>query len=224
MNSLRVRANGLDHHVLEWPCGTEHPPRGTVLLVHGYMDAAGTWDLVAPRLATAGYRVLAPDMRGFGDGARAPEGAYYHFTDYAFDLADLVAEASPEPVSIVGHSMGGNIATIFSGAFPERVARFVSLEGLGPPDNPVEVGPIRVRRWIDGVRRPRAAGDPDVLSGGGAPSARREPRERPARGPSPSLAAPRGRRGRRARPLAIRSAAPHDLACAVLRQALLGVR
>src|SRR5437764_4877976 len=103
----RVHANGLDHNVIEWEA--EAAARGTVVLVHGYMDAAGTWDRVAPVLAAAGFRVLAPDMRGFGDSARVPAGAYYHFIDYVFDLADLTLALSPEPFALVGHSMGGTI-------------------------------------------------------------------------------------------------------------------
>ena len=165
--SLRVVANGLEHHVLEWPCasaGQSTAPR-TVVLVHGFMDAAGTWDGVAPALAARGMRVLAPDMRGFGRGPRVGPGAYYHFTDYVFDLADLVDALSPSlPVALVGHSMGGTIATMLAGAAPERVSALANLEGVGPPDNPFEVGPHRARRWIDGVRAVRARPPPAPMT------------------------------------------------------------
>lgn len=146
--SIVVRANGLEHHVLRWQALTE--PRGIVALVHGFMDAAGTWDRVGPALAESGFVVLAPDMRGFGRGPRAPAGSYYHFVDY---VADLCALLPKEPISLVGHSMGGTIVTYFAGAFPERVQKLVVLEGLGPPDNPVNVGPDRMRRWVDEVER-----------------------------------------------------------------------
>jgi pimeloyl-ACP methyl ester carboxylesterase len=146
----RVLANGLEHRVLEW--SVSGSASRTVFLLHGYMDAAGTWDRVAPTLASHGLRVLAPDMRGFGDSDRAPRGSYYHFYDYVADLAGLVAELSPnEPVALVGHSMGGTIATLYAGAFPEKVVRLASLEGLGPPDHGFEAGPTRVRAWITGV-------------------------------------------------------------------------
>ena len=167
--SLDVRANELQHRVLEWDAApatsaaasppTSAPAVRTVVLVHGYMDAGGTWDLVAPALAAAGMRVLAPDMRGFGAGARAPRGSYYHFVDYVFDLADIVESLSPgEPIGLVGHSMGGTIATLFAGTVPERVARLAIVEGVGPPDNPVEMGPVRMRGWIEQVRAARARG------------------------------------------------------------------
>lgn len=154
MEAIKIPANGLDHSALVWPSGTGGTR--TVVLVHGYMDAAGTWDRVAPTLAAGGRRVVALDMRGFGHGARAPRGSYYHFADYVFDLADAIDALSPnEPVELVGHSMGGTVATLFAGSYPERVARLVSLEGLGPPDTPPEIGADRMRHWIDQVRRVR---------------------------------------------------------------------
>ncbi len=161
--SLRVFANEVTHHVLEWP---PHPltqptdprvPVRTVVLVHGFMDAAGTWDLLAPILAGEGFRVLAPDMRGFGEGVRAAPGSYYHFADYVFDLAEIVEALCPdEPVAVVGHSMGGTIATLFAGSFPERVALLALVEGVGPPDSEWEAGPSRMRGWIEQVRVSRA--------------------------------------------------------------------
>jgi pimeloyl-ACP methyl ester carboxylesterase len=152
VEAMKIAANGLEHHALVWP-----GHGSTVVLVHGYMDAAGTWDRVAPTLAESGHRVVALDMRGFGEGPRAPRGAYYHFADYIFDLADAIEVLSPsEPVQVVGHSMGGTIATLYSGSFPERVAKVALLEGLGPPDTPPEIGAARMRHWIDQVRRVRA--------------------------------------------------------------------
>jgi pimeloyl-ACP methyl ester carboxylesterase len=152
-DSLKLLANGLEHHVLEWlPTG---PAAGaTVVLLHGYMDAAATWEAVAPSLAAEGFRVLAPDLRGYGDGARVPPGGYYHFADYVFDLADLVDQLVPQgsPLLLVGHSMGGTIANLYAGSFPERLTRLVLLEGAGPPDNPHEVAPDRMRKWVEDVR------------------------------------------------------------------------
>jgi pimeloyl-ACP methyl ester carboxylesterase len=168
--SRRIVANGLSHHVLEWsgalPGGA--PLEGSapvVLLLHGFMDAAGTWDLVAPLLAATPMRVLAPDLRGFGDGARFPPGAYYHFPDYVFDVAELVDALAPGSAPIVvGHSMGGTVATLYAGAFPDRVSRVVLAEGVGPPDNRHEDVPDRMRAWIDQVRAVRARGERAVPS------------------------------------------------------------
>jgi pimeloyl-ACP methyl ester carboxylesterase len=150
---MKILANGLEHHALVW----HGSPETTVVLVHGYMDAAGTWDRVAPILAGAGFRVVALDMRGFGEGARIARGGYYHFSDYVFDLADAIDVLSPaDPVFLVGHSMGGTISTLFTGSFPERVRRLANLEGLGLPDTPPDIGADRMRHWIEQVRRVRA--------------------------------------------------------------------
>ncbi len=151
--SHRVAANGMTHHALEWS-----PLRGggrTVLLLHGIMDAAGTWDLVAPELAAAGHRVIAPDFRGFGESPRVPSGGYYHFPDYVADLAGIARSllGDEAEVAVVGHSMGGTVATYFTGTFPERVTRLAVLEGAGPPDNPFEIGPDRMKRWILDLRK-----------------------------------------------------------------------
>lgn len=151
---MRIAANGLDHHLVTW--GHDAAP-STVFLIHGFMDAAGTWDRVAPALAEAGHYVIAPDMRGFGVGARSGPGGYYHFPDYVADLAGLVdAVVGPErTIKLVGHSMGGTVVTLFAGARPERVSHLVSIEGLGPPDNDWPIGPIRMRRWLDDLKEPR---------------------------------------------------------------------
>jgi pimeloyl-ACP methyl ester carboxylesterase len=144
--------------VLEWRV---EDPSATAILLHGVMDAAATWDMVAPILAEGSMRVLAPDMRGFGDGPRVPPGAYYHFPDYAFDVADIVEATVPpgSPLLLVGHSMGGTVATLVAGAFPERVTGLALLEGVGPSDQSPDDAPARMRAWIEGVRSVRARGE-----------------------------------------------------------------
>ena len=159
--SHRIDVNGLSHHLLEWAPSSSAATSGdpaTALLIHGFMDAAGTFDLLAPSLAAAGLRVLAPDMRGFGQGPRAPVGSYYYFPDYIADVAAIVNLAVPEraPLFVIGHSMGGTIASYYTGAYPERVTKLAVLEGVGPPDNPPNVAPVRLRRWITDVAETNA--------------------------------------------------------------------
>lgn len=155
----RVRGNALAHHVVEWTPAS--PGDATALLLHGFADAAASWDLVAPALVGAGLRVIAPDLRGFGDAPRAGDGGHYHFVDYVFDVADVVDAMVPPqaPLFVAGHSMGGTVATLYAGTFPDRPAKLALLEGAGPPDNPHEVAPDRMRAWIDQSRGVRARGD-----------------------------------------------------------------
>jgi len=145
-----VRANGLSHRVLEW---RPAEATGTVVLLHGFMDAPGTFGDVVPALLARGLRVLAPHQRGFGEGPHAPPGSYYHFPDYVSDLADVLDGCGvAEAFHLVGHSMGGTVATLYAGAFPERIATLTLLEGTGPLDNPPGVAPIRMRKWIEDMR------------------------------------------------------------------------
>jgi pimeloyl-ACP methyl ester carboxylesterase len=156
VRSLDFVANGVNQHVLEWP-STQGGTPVTALLLHGFMDAAATWDLVAPALVDAGMRVLAPDFRGFGDGPRAAPGGYYYFPDYVLDLAEIVEELVPSgaPLVVVGHSMGGTVGTLYTATLAQRVARLVLVEGVGPVDSDHALVPDRMRRWIDGVRSAR---------------------------------------------------------------------
>jgi pimeloyl-ACP methyl ester carboxylesterase len=162
-SSLRVPANHLTHHVLEWPADAAE---ATVLLIHGYMDAAATWDLVAPTFAAKSLRVIAPDLRGFGDGPRVDAGHNYYFPDYVADVAGIVDALVPEgsPLFVVGHSMGGTIATLYAGTFPERCKRLAVLEGAGPPDNTHDHAPMRMSRWIHEVRAVRGRAERTMAS------------------------------------------------------------
>jgi pimeloyl-ACP methyl ester carboxylesterase len=135
---------GITLHCLEWnAAASDH----TVLLVHGFLDHAWAWEDVGARLAHR-WHVLAPDMRGHGDSDRVGAGGYYHFMDYVADLAALVDACARPRLSLVGHSMGGGIVGYYAGTLPERVASAAFLEGLGPPDQPME--PARVAAWIKG--------------------------------------------------------------------------
>ena len=76
------------------------------------------------------YRFLVPDLRGHGDSAWAI-GSSYSSLDYVYDIHQLVEQSCLEKVHVVGHSLGGMVACLFSGLFPERVASLTSIEGVG---------------------------------------------------------------------------------------------
>jgi pimeloyl-ACP methyl ester carboxylesterase len=155
-----VTVNGLSHALHEFKAPGVPPNDRVVLLVHGFLDAGGSWDLLADPLARAGYRVLAPDLRGFGATARVGAGGYYHFPDYTADLEELTDWIAAPWLAVVGHSMGGGVATMFAGARPEKVAKLVVMEGLGPMNDPPELAVDRCRKWMNDrkkiVREPRS--------------------------------------------------------------------
>ena len=149
MESIFVESNGLKHHVLIWGEGR----RDDVLILHGYLDCARSFTEVAEALEAGGHRVIVPDLRGFGLSDRVPRGAYYHFPDYVADVKGVVESLIEEPFHIVGHSMGGAVATLFAGTFPASVRSLATLEGVGIPSMPVEDAPKRFAQWIRDVRR-----------------------------------------------------------------------
>ncbi len=151
-----ILSNGIRHTVHRFAASNPSGDAKKLLLLHGFLDAGGTWDLVAQALAKAGYDVYAPDLRGFGKSERVPPGGYYHFADYIADvdgLATAIAGRSGGWLGVVGHSMGGTIASLFAGTRPERVAKLAILEGLGPPIEPPEQGVHRMRNWLEDLER-----------------------------------------------------------------------
>jgi len=113
-------------HYVDWG-NPEAPP---LILQHGGRDHCRSWDWVAEELAKD-WHVIAPDLRGHGDSAWAPDGNY-ETNAFVYDFAQLVHTLGHEQVTIVSHSLGGNIATRFAGLYPDKVRKLVNIEGLGP--------------------------------------------------------------------------------------------
>jgi pimeloyl-ACP methyl ester carboxylesterase len=99
------------------------------------------------------WYAIAPDHRGYGRSEWQPQG--YWRQDYLADLEVLLDRFSPdEPVTLVGHSLGGNIVMMYSGVRPQRVRRVVSLEGFGLACDPFELAPKKVANWLDQLADP----------------------------------------------------------------------
>jgi pimeloyl-ACP methyl ester carboxylesterase len=121
-----------------------------LFMLHGWHDVSASFQFVVDALRRE-WRVIAPDWRGFGL-SQWNDDAYW-FPDYIADLDALLDHYSPAmPARLVGHSMGGNVATIYAGIRPERVSGIVNLEGFGL--RPVDSGeaPARYGKWLDQVR------------------------------------------------------------------------
>ncbi|MBO0751728.1 MAG: alpha/beta fold hydrolase, partial [Bradyrhizobiaceae bacterium] len=145
--SQRLRLNYVD-----WG----NPDAPPLVLVHGARDHARTWDQVAQRMR-GDWHIIAPDLRGHGDSQWSQDGTYA-MPGYICDLAELVHQHNLAPVTLVGHSLGGNIAIRYAGIFPEQVARLVAIEGLGlsPKAMAMRVAePVaeRMRRWVEAQRK-----------------------------------------------------------------------
>lgn len=101
-----------------------------VILVHGHSADLRLWDLQAPVLADAGYRVIRYDVRGHGRSTAPATG--YNWENYALDLRGLLDGLGVAKVHVVGLSMGGGIALQFALDFPEQVSSLVLVDSALP--------------------------------------------------------------------------------------------
>lgn len=94
------------------------------------------------------------DLRGHGNSAWAP-GALYSIAEHVLDLSALADVIADFPIYLVGHSLGGILTLLYSGIYPDRVRKAVSIEGLGLPitHRVHKPAPERFRAWIANVRQ-----------------------------------------------------------------------
>ena len=137
------QSQGLRLHYADWG-NAEAPP---LILVHGGRDHCRSWDLIARSLQPH-FHVLAPDLRGHGDSDWA-KGGSYALTEYVYDLSRLVQGTAARPVTLVGHSMGGMVALIYAGTFPDQVSALVVLDGVTVlPDETRPPAHERIAKWL----------------------------------------------------------------------------
>ena len=128
MERLRLRARGLVFDAL-----AAGPPTGEpVVLLHGFPQTAACWIQVAETLAAAGYRVLAPDQRGYSPGARPAAVRAYRMSELVADVLALAEEAGAARFHLVGHDWGGAVAWALAGQHPEQVATLTSVSTPHP--------------------------------------------------------------------------------------------
>jgi len=129
-------------HYVVW--GDESAP--PLLLIHGNRDHARTWDQVAVQLKRE-YCVYAVDLRGHGD-SQWSVGSQYSLPEFVLDVAMLGRELNRNPLTVIGHSLGGAVALEYTGVFPQFVKKVVAVEGLGPPLREPVSASARMRSWI----------------------------------------------------------------------------
>lgn len=135
-----------------------------IFLLHGWMDVSASWQFVVDAWrqhhpALQGRLLIAPDWRGFGRSMPERPVDHYNVHDYVADLDALLAHYVPDPqapVTLVGHSMGANIATLYAGIRPARVGQLVNIEGFGLPDSRPSQAPNRYAQWLDDVAQHQA--------------------------------------------------------------------
>ena len=157
--TVRHAVRGVQYAVSEWGDSS----RPLLVLLHGWGDTGSSFQFLVDAL-TRDWLVIAPDWRGFGE-TRCRAQSYW-FPDYIADLDVLLdIYSAQQPVRLVGHSMGANVAGLYAGVFPERVEAFINIEGFGLTESePLFIFNLRFRvkspawhflRWSH-VSRPRA--------------------------------------------------------------------
>jgi pimeloyl-ACP methyl ester carboxylesterase len=116
-------AHGVELAVYEWGDPSARP----LFFLHGGLDFAATFDLLAPLVADEGWRVVSWDQRGHGDSQRA---ALYSWESDIRDAYAVINSVSDQPAPILGHSKGGNLAMQLAEALPHRVSHVINLDGL----------------------------------------------------------------------------------------------
>ena len=144
------------YHLLQWGADASDAP--PLLLAHGWMDVAASWQFMVDALSEAFVqrrRIIAFDWRGYGLTETPPTDSYW-FPDYLGDLDALLDVISPDqPIDLVGHSMGGNVVMMYAGVRPRRIRRLVNLEGFGMAATRPAQAPGRLGQWLDELRQLR---------------------------------------------------------------------
>jgi len=147
--SLFHPVRGLRYHVRRWPS----PGAPKMVLLHGWMDVSASFQFMVDALRGK-WDVYAPDWRGYGLTEWEKADSYW-FPDYIADLDFLLEKLVPEEkTNLVGHSLGGNVATLYAGVRPRSVAKLINLEGFGMAPTAPGQAPKRYARWLDELRDP----------------------------------------------------------------------
>ena len=102
-----------------------------LLALHGWLDNAGSFALLAPKLAER-FRFIALELPGHGHSNHLPAGISYHYVDYVSAVISAADALGLERYTLLGHSLGAGIASLAAAATPQRIDRLFLIEGLGP--------------------------------------------------------------------------------------------
>jgi pimeloyl-ACP methyl ester carboxylesterase len=118
-----------------------------VLLLHGFPDSHTLWRNQVPALLDAGYRVIVPDLRGFGESSKPVEVERYGILDIAGDVMGILDSVGVQRAHVVGHDWGAALAWALAAFVPDRVDHLIALS-VGHPSAFRDVGFVqRQKSW-----------------------------------------------------------------------------
>lgn len=107
------------------------PTLPKLLALHGWLDNAASFDRLAPLLC-GHFHIVALDLPGHGRSAHRPPGMWYHYIDYLGEVMATVDALGWQRFGLLGHSLGGAIASMVAGVAGERIEQLLLIEALGP--------------------------------------------------------------------------------------------
>ena len=142
-NSTFLDIRGKKYHIKVW--GENDAP--VLFYLHGWADTGSTFQFVVDALQSK-WRIIAIDWRGFGRSEKI--NSNYWFPDYLADLDEILRfHSSDQPATLIGHSMGANIASLYAGIKPEAINQLINIEGFGLNDSDPKNAPNNYRRWLE---------------------------------------------------------------------------
>lgn len=133
-----------------------NPNGKPVLALHGWLDNAASFIPMAPFLAE--HHMVAIDFMGHGGSDHIPKGYDYGFVDWLHDAIDVLDVLGWQQAHLLGHSLGGAIASTLTAGAPERILSLVSIEALGPPPWQGDHAAERLQNAVAGRRKPLSTG------------------------------------------------------------------
>jgi pimeloyl-ACP methyl ester carboxylesterase len=107
------------------------PQLPRLLALHGWLDNAASFDRLAPLLCEH-FHIVALDLPGHGRSGHRPPGTWYHYVDYLGDALAAADALGWTQFGLLGHSLGGAVASMLAAACPQRIERLFLIEALGP--------------------------------------------------------------------------------------------
>ncbi len=129
----------------------------SVVFIHGWLDNAASFQVLLEKLhhQLPNIHLYALDLPGHGHSPQKGDYYFYPFHDYLDDIHQVLSELPTKSYILVGHSLGGLIASCYSAAFPEKVAGLVQIEGKGPLSEPPDLSLSRLRKGLQNRERMR---------------------------------------------------------------------
>lgn len=118
-----------------------------LICLHGWLDNMASFYPLAKKMSGQ-YRVILVDLPGHGLSDPLADGAHYYIWQNIETLLELLNKLKLDQVNIVGHSMGGVVASLFSGTFPDRISSLILLDSLGPMTSSAEQTPGQLAKAI----------------------------------------------------------------------------